>query len=139
MIPRSRIARERLEDDVDDGRREAERRLVEQQHVGRGDERARDRELLLLAAGERAGGPAPELLDDREQLVDGGDVGVDAVAAPPPREPELEVLLDAELGEDPSSLGNERDAALGDVLRRATPERLPGRAGSPLRAQGRAP
>ena len=58
--------RERREDDVDDLRREAERRLVEQQDVGPGDERPRDRELLLLAAGERTC-PAPcELLDDRE-------------------------------------------------------------------------
>ena len=46
---------ERLEDDVDDRRREPERGLVEQEHVGRGDERPGDRELLLLAAGERAG------------------------------------------------------------------------------------
>ena len=50
--------RERREDDVDDLRREAERRLVEQQDIGPGDERARDRELLLLAAGERTC-PAP--------------------------------------------------------------------------------
>ena len=52
---------ERVEDDVDDARREAERRLVEQQHVGLGDERPRDRELLLLAAGERARLPRAEL------------------------------------------------------------------------------
>ena len=45
---------ERLEDDVDDARREPERRLVEQQDVRLGDERPRDRELLLLAARERA-------------------------------------------------------------------------------------
>ena len=65
---------ERLEDHVDDLRREAERGLVEQQDVGPGDERARDRELLLLAAREHAGAPAPELLDDREERVDGFDV-----------------------------------------------------------------
>ena len=53
--PRSRISVERSEDRVDQGRRQTERRLVEQEHIGRGDERAADRELLLLAAGERAG------------------------------------------------------------------------------------
>ena len=59
-----------LEDDVDDGRREAERGLVEQQHIGLGDERARDRELLLLPTGERTGVAAAELLDDRKEVVD---------------------------------------------------------------------
>ena len=54
MSPRSRIPCKRVEDDVDDGRRQPERGLVEQQHVGARDERARDRELLLLPAGERA-------------------------------------------------------------------------------------
>ena len=61
---------ERVEDDVDDARREPERRLVEEQDVGLRDERARDRELLLLAARERARAPPAELVDDREQLVD---------------------------------------------------------------------
>ena len=93
VIPRSRIAAERLEDDVDDLRREAERRLVEQEHVRRGDERARDRELLLLPAGERAGLRRRELARRREQLVD----RVERLVAPPgsrrPREPEPEVLL----------------------------------------------
>ena len=60
----SRISRERLEDDIDDLRREPERRLVEEQHVGPGDERSRDRELLLLAARERARLPAPDLGHD---------------------------------------------------------------------------
>ena len=61
--------RERFEDDVDDRRREPERRLVEQQDVRLRDERARDRKLLLLAAGQRAGLPPAELPDDREELV----------------------------------------------------------------------
>ena len=55
--PRSRIAasaRRRL----DDARGKPERRLVEQQHVRLRDERARDRELLLLPAGERTGAAA---------------------------------------------------------------------------------
>ena len=73
-MPRARISAERLEDDVDDRRREPERGLVEEEHVRARDERARDRELLLLAAGERARLPAPELLHDREQLVDRVDV-----------------------------------------------------------------
>ena len=45
---------ERVEDDVDDLRRQPQGRLVEQQHVRARDERPPDRELLLLAAGEGA-------------------------------------------------------------------------------------
>ena len=100
------------------------------------DDRARDRELLLLAAGERARVPVAELLDDREQLVDLGDVLVDAVALAAAGETEPEVLLDRELGEEPSPLGNERDPAPRDVLRGAprsdrSPRRMsPPRAGT---------
>ena len=47
--------RERLEDEVDHDRREAERRLVEQQQARPAEQRAGDRELLLLAAREPAG------------------------------------------------------------------------------------
>ena len=46
--------RERGEDVVDHRGRESERGLVEKEQVGLGDERPRDRELLLLAAGEDA-------------------------------------------------------------------------------------
>ena len=45
--------RDRLEHLVDEDGREAERRLVEEQQPRLGDERAGDRELLLLAAGQR--------------------------------------------------------------------------------------
>ena len=59
--------RERLEQRLDDERREAERGLVEQQDLGPGDQRPRDRELLLLAARERAREAVGELADDREE------------------------------------------------------------------------
>ena len=68
--PRSRIAASASKTTSTTRRREPERRLVEQQDVRLGDERAGDRELLLLAARERARLPAAELLDDREELVD---------------------------------------------------------------------
>ena len=60
----ARVRRRRRRPCVGD---EPQRRLVEQQHVRAGDERAGDRELLLLAAGERARrARLPELADDRE-------------------------------------------------------------------------
>ena len=92
MTPRSRIsasAAKTVSTRVGD---EAERRLVEQQHVGRGDERAADRELLLLAAGERPCLATAEVGEHREELVGRGE-RVRAVAAAASREPEPQVLL----------------------------------------------
>src|SRR4051812_45248918 len=80
--------RERLEDDVDDGGSETERRLVEEQHIRLGDEGACDRELLLLTAGERPRVPPPELLDDREEAVDAAKQLVDAAPRASRCEPE---------------------------------------------------
>ena len=77
-MPRSRIVSQRREDEVDDRRSEAERRLVEEEDRRPRDERTRDRELLLLAAGQRPRLPVPELLHDREQLGDVGDVSPSA-------------------------------------------------------------
>ena len=123
-MPRSRIACERPEHDVDDRRREPERRLVEQQDVGLGDQRARDRELLLLAAGECARLALAELLDDRKELVDAREDRSDAAAGAPRRQAEAKVLLDRQLGEDAPALGHERNAAARDLLGRAADERL---------------
>ena len=57
-------------DVLDDRRLNALGRLVEQQDLRIAGERARDRELLLLAAGQVAAAPAFEVLEDREQIVD---------------------------------------------------------------------
>ena len=75
---------------------EPERRLVEQEHVGAGDERPGDRELLLLAPRERARLPGGELLDDGEEAAHPGEVVGDAVPCPPAREAEPQVLVDGE-------------------------------------------
>src|SRR5206468_9024248 len=53
---------ERLEEPLDDRGGETERRLVEQEEVGARDESAGDRQLLLLAAGERSCVPAREVV-----------------------------------------------------------------------------
>ena len=57
---------EHLEHAVDDQRREPERRLVEQQQPRLGEQRAGDRELLLLAAGQRPRRAGERLREDRE-------------------------------------------------------------------------
>ena len=112
VSPRSRIARERLEDDVDDRRREPERRLVEQQHVGRA-RRARGRSRAAAAGRPRARRPCRrrKSCDDREELVDRSRCPSSTPSRlAPPGEAEPEVLLDGELGEDAAALGHERDA-----------------------------
>src|SRR5581483_8751367 len=95
--------------------------LVEQQDGGVGDERARDRELLLLSAGERARLPAAELRDHGEEL----EGVVDSARRAARGEAEPQVLLDGQLGEDAAALGNERDAGARDVLRAPTTQRRP--------------
>ena len=95
--------------------REAERRLVEQQHVGPREQRAGDRELLLLAAGERAGVAAAR---SRRRPGRGACTHArsssSAVARAAPGEPEAQVLVDGQRGEDVAPLGHERDARAGD-------------------------
>ena len=76
-----------LEDRVDELGREAERRLVEQQHVRPRDQGARDCELLLLAAGERPGLAPSKGLDDREEGGDPGEVVVPASVVRRPANP----------------------------------------------------
>ena len=56
-----------LEQLADDGRRQAERQLVDHEQLGPGHERAAEGEHLLLAAGEVAGHLARALLEDREE------------------------------------------------------------------------
>ena len=58
----------------------------------------------------------PRLADDWEQLVHALDGLVGSSLGSPPREPEPQVLLDRQLGEDPSPLGNQRDPGPDDLL-----------------------
>src|SRR5207253_4102413 len=83
---------ERLEDSVDGERRQPQRRLVQEQDVRAGHERPADRELLLLAAGERPGRPSPELAQNREELERGSQRVADVIP-PARRQAEAKVLL----------------------------------------------
>ena len=92
-------ADQHVADLMHDVRLDAFGRLVEDQEPRSEHERASDRELLLLAAGERAGVPTAELMQDREQLV---CLGEGVVAVSPTRGGEPEALLDGmeqDLGE----------------------------------------
>ncbi len=69
---------EHAEERLDDGGREPQRGLVEQQDVRSRDEGARDRKLLLLAARQRAGGAVSRLGNDGEEVANPGEVGGEA-------------------------------------------------------------
>ena len=111
------------EDVADHQRREAHRRLVEHDELWPRHEGAADREHLLLAAGEGAGELAPPLLEPREELEDGLEVGLRlapapsaAMASPDRVAAELEVLEDGEGSEELAPFGHERAAAAEDGL-----------------------
>jgi hypothetical protein len=94
--------------------REAFRRLVDQQDAVVGvEQRARERDHLLLAAGERPGLLRRALLQLGEQLVDQvvAVLGAGALG-------EGEVLPDGQAGEDVTVLGDVGDAAADDLVHR---------------------
>src|SRR5215210_1858471 len=99
----------RLEHGVDGHRCEAERRLVEEQHLRLGDERAPDCELLLLPTRQRTRRAPAELLQHGKDVIRALE-GRGAVPSPAPSETEAKVLLDREVAEDPASFRHERDA-----------------------------
>ena len=108
--------RDRAADLGDDERREAFGGLVHQQHARVAHQRAADREHLLLAARERAGGLGVPFVQAREQLEDTLD-------GPGPLDPgtqlsrDREVLAHGQGREDPPPLRNEPDALARDRFR----------------------
>ncbi len=91
--------------------REAEGRLVGDEHDGRVGEGRREAQHLLLAAGEEAGDLLAPLREDREALV---GVAAELLVA----EEHGQVLLHGEAGEDAPGLGHEEHAGA------SSPERL---------------
>ena len=92
-----------LADACDHPRRQPERRLVQEQHPGRGHQRPGDRQHLLLAAGEQPGALARALAQQRKQL----EHPLPRRSARPRRRREAagaQVLLDREVGEDLAAL-----------------------------------
>ena len=99
--------------------REAERELVGDEHLRFEHEHRGQREHPLLAARQRPGALPAALTEAGEQLVGLLERGVDPVAAEPAPEPEREVLLDGQRGEDRPALGCVRDAGSGEGRRPA--------------------
>ena len=96
-------------DVLDDRGLDAFGRLVEQQQLRPHHQRAADRQLLLLAAGEVAAAPAQHRVQHRKQrehVV--GDVAVVALERP---EAGLEIFLHRQQRKDLAALRHEADAA----------------------------
>ena len=109
---------EDLEDLVDHQRREAERRLVEEQELRPREQRAGDRELLLLAARELRARPVAVAPEHREALEHPVDVGLRRRAVVAAGRADVQVLADREPAEDAAVLGDERDAGPQDLVGR---------------------
>src|SRR5262249_3837611 len=105
------------EDRLDEVRGEAERRLVEEHQPRTGEERAADREHLLLATRERAGPLSDALLQSRKESEHAIAVFQDLAPGLPRERAEVEVLVDGEVGEDAASLVDLRQAEAEDLVR----------------------
>ena len=122
----------------DDQRREAERGFVEQQQAGSQQQRARDREHLLLASRERAGLLAPALREPRKIPEDPLEIRLDRVAILADVGAEPKVLLDGQIGERAPAVGHVRDAQPRYVLGSARGHRRSPKVDPPRAADHRA-
>src|SRR5262245_31141114 len=109
--------RDDREDGLHDRRRQAERGLVEEDQAWPRHERSRDRQHLLLAARERAGGLALPLGQDGKVLRQARDVAPDLVAVAADVGSHHEVLVYGHVWEHAAALGAVGDASRQDVRR----------------------
>src|SRR5688572_9467380 len=110
---------DRALDVLDDRGLDALGRLVENEELRLHRERARNRELLLLAAREVAAAPVQHLPEHRKHRV---DARRNLRAARLRRESHLEVLLDGEPRKDLAALRDVADAAAHPLVRRRARE-----------------
>jgi hypothetical protein len=101
---------------LDQQRREAERRLVEDQQARLAHQPASDRQHLLLAARQRAGRLGPALLEAREDLDHAFEIAR-AVLLAAPIGAELEVVPHREIGKHAPPLGHLDQPRLDDAGR----------------------
>src|SRR5207245_1537246 len=115
---------DQLEDEPDELRRQPEGWLVEKKQARARHERAGDRKLLLLAAGERPGPRVEAPLQHREELEQTLAAGLDAVTERD--RAQREVLGDGQAGEDATSLRRQADTLANHTLRREPRDLLAG-------------
>jgi hypothetical protein len=113
-----------LVDPADDGeivlhqaRRQAERRLVDQQQFWRAHQAAADRHHRLLAARHGAGQLAAALAKPGKDAKDFGDAAADRHLRSIAIGADAQILLDCELGKNFAALGNAGNAGGNDPVR----------------------
>src|SRR3989440_7103633 len=106
-----------VEDLVDEDRRQSQRGLVEEQHLGLGHQPAGDGQHLLLASGEGAANLVEALPDPGEERQDVFQVAPDPVPILTPVGPQAEIVSHAHSVEDASPLGYVTDAQAHDLVR----------------------
>ena len=131
-MPASASARSKRHHVLDELRRQADRRLVDQEHPRPQEQRAADLELLLLAAGHR-----------RRLIVDALADPWESERAPPrsgrelgarQRDPaELEIVSHRKRAEQVAPLRHERDAVGEELARRLAVDAFPSKRTSPER------
>src|SRR5205085_4421334 len=107
---------------TDEDRGETDRRLVDQQDARRRHQGARQRQHLLLAAGEAAGELAAALAQAREGLVRGFEIALDQAARRRAERAQQQILLDVQLGEQAPAFRHKGDAEIDNLLGRAADE-----------------
>src|SRR5450631_1960332 len=120
---------------LDHGRRQALKRLIEQQYPHVAGQRAGHRHHLLLSAGEIVGGTVEPLTNAREIFVDALARPVHAVAGLPLQPAELEILLDAHAGEQAAALRHIADAAPRVLRRRSANQFVLGKSDRSVRSR----
>jgi hypothetical protein len=109
---------DRSADRLDEGGHEALRGLVDEQKPGLRPEAPRHRQHLLLAAAQGLALVGQALGERREQLDDPSQVVVHAPAAVHVEPRHLEILVHAQVGEDPALFRDIADAELHDAVGR---------------------
>src|SRR5438132_10254226 len=102
----------------DDEWRQAEARLVQQQQPRQSHQRAADRQHLLLTTAERARDLLAALAENRKDLEDRLETGLELAARAGRERADFKVLEHAHARKDVATLRHEHDAAFDDVMRR---------------------
>src|SRR6185437_13189127 len=113
-----------LEDLLDQQRRQAHRRFVQQDHARARHKRAADGQHLLFAARKRRGLLLAAFLQPREGLEDTFEILCDLAARAPQISAQLQVLAHAHVLEHFAPFGHLHQAAPHDFIRRLAPDRL---------------
>ena len=135
VTPSSRSSASDVEQLVDHRRRQAERRLVEQQDARLCHQPARDRQHLLLAAGEKSGA-AVSRSRSRGKRCSSASISASRSTSFAGMRAEHDVVAHAEFGKHLPALRHQRDAARGDTVRRPSARRA-GRRARSRRCTGR--